>query len=96
MNPANYLYLSALLFTIGKYFLGAYLGRGSLSSAYGAAGSFVVVLMWVYYSSQILMLGAAFVRVYSDKYGSCSRPAANAEFLATEPKEPPPCDHDKS
>lgn len=72
---------TALLFTIGKYLLGAYLGRGSLSSAYGAAGSFVVVLMWVYYSAQILLLGAAFVRVYADRYGGCSRPGPGAEFV---------------
>lgn len=72
---------TALLFTIGKYLLGAYLGRSSLSSAYGAVGSFVVVLMWVYYSAQILLLGAAFVRVYSDRYGSHSRPAPDAEFV---------------
>ncbi|HEX3627437.1 MAG TPA: YihY/virulence factor BrkB family protein [Verrucomicrobiae bacterium] len=73
--------LTAVLFTIGKYLLGAYLGRGSLSSAYGAAGSFVVVLMWVYYSAQILLMGAAFVRVYADRYGGCSRPGPNAEFV---------------
>lgn len=73
--------ITALLFTIGKYLLGAYLGRGSLSSAYGAAGSFVVVLMWVYYSAQILLLGAAFVRVYADRYGGCSLPAPGAEFV---------------
>jgi membrane protein len=72
---------TALLFTIGKYLLGAYLGRGSLSSAYGAAGSFVVVLMWVYYSAQILLLGAAFVRVYADRYGGSNRPAPGAEFV---------------
>lgn len=77
---------TALLFTIGKYLLGAYLGRGSLSSAYGAAGSFVVVLMWVYYSAQILLLGAASVRVYADRYGACSRPAAGAEFVR--PRQP--------
>ncbi|HEV2328457.1 MAG TPA: YihY/virulence factor BrkB family protein [Verrucomicrobiae bacterium] len=76
--------ITALLFTIGKYLLGAYLGRGSLSSAYGAAGSFVVVLMWVYYSAQILLLGAAFVRVYADRYGGHNRPAAGAEFVKRE------------
>lgn len=75
---------TALLFTIGKYLLGAYLGRSSLSSAYGAAGSFVVVLMWVYYSAQILLLGAAFVRVYADRYGAHTRPAHGAEFVGNE------------
>ncbi|MGH8022593.1 MAG: YihY/virulence factor BrkB family protein [Limisphaerales bacterium] len=73
--------ITAVLFTIGKFLLGAYLGRGSLSSAYGAAGSFVVVLLWVYYSTQILLFGAAIVRVYANRYGSCIRPAANAEFV---------------
>ncbi|HEY1790266.1 MAG TPA: YihY/virulence factor BrkB family protein [Verrucomicrobiae bacterium] len=77
--------LTALLFTIGKFLLGAYLGRSSLSSAYGAAGSFVVVLLWVYYSAQILLLGAAFVRVYADRHGSHSQPAANAEFVPNLP-----------
>lgn len=77
-------FVTALLFTIGKYLLGAYLGRTSLSSAYGAAGSFVVVLLWVYYSAQILLFGAAFVRVYANRYGSQIEPAANAEFITKE------------
>jgi len=85
--------ITALLFTIGKFLLGAYLGRSSLSSAYGAAGSFVVVLMWVYYSAQILMFGAAFVRVYADKYGSHSRPTADAEFVTTQFRKHPHDDH---
>jgi membrane protein len=73
--------ITALLFTVGKFLLGAYLGRSSLSSAYGAVGSFVVVLLWVYYSAQILLLGAAFVRVYADRWGSHSRPGSDAEFV---------------
>ena len=73
--------ITALLFTVGKFLLGAYLGRSSLSSAYGAVGSFVVVLLWVYYSAQILLFGAAFVRVYADRYGSHSRPGSDAEFI---------------
>ena len=72
--------ITALLFTVGKVLLGAYLGRSSLSSAYGAVGSFVVVLLWVYYSAQILLFGAAFVRVYADRWGSHSRPGSDAEF----------------
>ncbi len=75
---------TALLFTIGKFLLGAYLGRSSLSSAYGVAGSFVVVLLWVYYSAQILLLGAASIRVYANRYGSRILPAANAEFVTPE------------
>lgn len=77
-------FVTALLFTAGKFLLGAYLGRTSLSSAYGAAGSFVIVLLWVYYSAQILLLGAASVQVYANKYGSRIQPAANAEFVTRE------------
>lgn len=54
--------VSAGLFVVGKTFIGMYLGRASVSSSYGAAGSFVVVLLWVYYSSQILLFGAALGR----------------------------------
>jgi len=51
--------VSAVLFTLGKHLIGLYLGRATFASAYGAAGSFVVLMMWVYYSSQILLFGAA-------------------------------------
>lgn len=62
--------ITALLFTIGKSLLGAYLGSGSFGSTYGAAGSLVVVLVWVYYSAQILFFGAEFTQIYAKKYGS--------------------------
>ena len=61
--------VTALLFTLGKIFLGSYLGRISISSAYGAAGSLVVMLLWVYYSAQIIFVGAEFTQVYARKYG---------------------------
>lgn len=67
---------TAVLFTIGKFAIGMYLGRSSLGSAYGAAGSFVVVLVWVYYSAQILFLGAEFVKVYVKHNGEL-QPKAN-------------------
>jgi membrane protein len=57
--------LTALLFSIGKQLIGVYLGQSALSSAYGAAGSLLVVLIWVYYSTQIFFLGAEFTQVYS-------------------------------
>lgn len=57
---------TAVLFTIGKFAIGFYLGRAGVGSAYGAAGSLVVMLVWVYYSSQIFFFGAEFTRVYSD------------------------------
>ncbi|HET9221962.1 MAG TPA: YihY/virulence factor BrkB family protein, partial [Roseiflexaceae bacterium] len=61
---------TALLYTIGKYLIGVYLGTSSTASAYGAAGSLVVILIWVYYSAQILFLGAEFTKVYAQRYGS--------------------------
>lgn len=70
--------LTALLFTLGKYALGMYLGRASVSSAYGAAGSLIVVLLWVYYSAQILFFGAEFTQVYANKFGKHLEPAENA------------------
>jgi membrane protein len=63
--------VTALLFTIGKFALGQYLGRSSMSSTYGAAGSFVVLLVWIYYSAQIAFFGAELTQVYSRTYGSC-------------------------
>ena len=62
--------ITALLFTLGKYLLGLYLALGTVSSAYGAAGSLVVILLWVYYSSQLVFLGAEFTKVYSRRLGS--------------------------
>jgi membrane protein len=66
---------TALLYTIGKYLIGVYLGTSSTASAYGAAGSLVVILIWVYYSAQILFLGAEFTKVYAQRYGSRIVPA---------------------
>ena len=62
--------LTSSLFTIGKSLIGLYLGKADIGSAFGAAGSFVIVLVWVYYSSQILLFGAEFTAVYADRYGS--------------------------
>lgn len=60
---------TALLFTIGKFLLGLYLGRASVGSTYGAAGSFVAVIVWIYYSAQIFFFGAEFTRVYAEARG---------------------------
>ncbi len=59
---------TALLFSLGKYLIGLYIGQTGVASTYGAAGSLVVVLVWVYYSSLILLLGAEFTRVHSRRY----------------------------
>jgi membrane protein len=75
---------TALLFTLGKAVLGWYLGRQSTTSSYGAAGSFVALLLWVYYSAQILFLGAEFTQIYARAYGSKIEPAENAVPLTEE------------
>jgi membrane protein len=70
--------LTALLFTIGKSLIGLYLGNNSFSSTYGAAGSLIVILVWVYYSAQILFFGAEFTQVYARRYGSKIVPSEHA------------------
>jgi membrane protein len=66
---------TAILFEFGKYLIGLYLGTSTLGSTYGAAGSLVILLLWVYYSSQILFLGAEIILVYANKYGKGIKPA---------------------
>ena len=72
--------ITALLFTIGKWLIGLYLGNSSAASAYGAAGSFVVLLLWIYYSAQILLFGAEFTQVYANRFGSRIRPDKHATY----------------
>jgi membrane protein len=62
--------VTAVLFTIGKSLIGLYLGRSTVASVYGAAGSLVVILLWVYYSAQIVFFGAEFTKVYSRRFGA--------------------------
>jgi len=76
--------ITAALFTIGKFAIGLYLGHSSMASSYGVAGSFVVLLVWVYYSSQILFFGAELTQVYANRYGSRIVPSENAEPLTKE------------
>lgn len=61
---------TAVLFTIGKFLIGLYLGKASFGSTYGAAGSLIIVLVWVYYSAQIFFFGAEFTQVYAGELGS--------------------------
>lgn len=77
--------VTSLLFTGGKFLLGWYLGRSSTISAYGAAGSLVLILLWVYYSAQILFFGAEITKVYANRFGVRLQPAAYARWV-TPPK----------
>ena len=61
---------TAVLFMIGKFLIGLYIGRASIGSVYGAAGSLVIVLVWTYYSSQILFFGAELIRAYAKYFDS--------------------------
>lgn len=69
--------ITALLFGLGKWALGLYLGSGSAASAYGAASSLITLLLWIYYSSQILLLSAGFTQVYADYFGARVLPDAH-------------------
>ena len=73
---------TALLFTIGKLLIGLYLGTSSIGSSFGAAGSVVIVLVWIYYSSCILFFGAEFTKVYARKLGSGIVPNSRAVLVS--------------
>jgi membrane protein len=85
--------LTAGLFTLGKYGIGLYLGRSRIGTAFGAAGSLVLLLVWVYYSAQILFFGAELTQVYARRHGSrlgLSPEAAPAPVPSeARPKSPP-------
>ncbi len=74
--------VTAGLFALGKFLIGLYLGRAAVGSAYGAAGSFVVLLVWVYYSTQILLLGAEVTYVYATRFGSGAAAAKGYDVAA--------------
>jgi membrane protein len=73
--------VTGLLFTAGKYCLGLYLSRASVVSAYGAAGSLVVIMVWIYYSSLTMLFGAELARVYAESRGHVSRPKSHAQGI---------------
>ena len=78
--------LTSILFTVGKYLIGLYIGTSGVSSTFGAAGSLITILVWVYYSSLIFFLGAEFTRVYATQYGSGVAPAENAQPMDAAPQ----------
>ena len=76
-------FVTALLFSLGKFLIGLYLGNSTVGSSFGAAGSLVLLLLWIYYSAQILLFGAEFTQVYANKFGSkIVREGAEAEVLS--------------
>jgi membrane protein len=75
--------VTSLTFTVGKQLIGLYLGKAGVGSSYGAAGSLVAVLVWVYYSAQLFFFGAEFTKVYARKYGS--QFAAKLEPIVSNP-----------
>lgn len=73
---------TAVLFNMGKFLLGLYIGHSTLASVYGAVGSLVVMLLWVYYSAQILLFGAQFTRLWAERFGPPPTPAQGATFIS--------------
>jgi len=71
-------FLTALLFVVGRYLISIYLGQGSVDSAYGAAGSVIIVLVWIYYSSLIIFFGCEFTQQYANAFGEPIRPKSHA------------------
>jgi len=82
--------LTAILFVIGKFLLGLYLGSGAAGSAYGAASSMITLLLWIFYSAQILLFGAEFTKVYANTYGSHIEPEEHAVKVERKEIELPP------
>jgi len=82
--------ITTLFFVIGKWVLGLYLGSGTAASAYGAASSLITLLLWVYYSSQILLFGAEFTQVYASEFGGPLVPRRYAVRIERKEIEKPP------
>jgi len=84
--------VTAILFAVGKFLISLYIGRSAVASSFGAAGSLAVMMIWVYYSAQIFLLGAEFTWVYAHTHGSRkgqARPGEVEEKPVFEPEPPP-------
>lgn len=88
-------FVTAVLFTIGKFLIGMYLGRSNVGSTFGAAGSLAVLLIWIYYSAQIFFLGAEFTQVYANTYGSRIVPDEDAVKVTEEDRSQEGIAHDE-
>jgi membrane protein len=82
--------MTAVFFSVGKWALGLYLGSGTAASAYGAASSLITLLLWIYYSSQILLFGAEFTQVYASEFGPPIKPDKYAVKVERKEAELPP------
>ncbi|HXW01095.1 MAG TPA: YihY/virulence factor BrkB family protein [Anaerolineae bacterium] len=76
--------VTALLFSLGKFLIGLYIGHSAIASSFGAAGALAVILIWVYYSAQILLLGAEFTQSYAKRFGSHIVPDEDAVAVTEE------------
>ena len=74
--------VTSLLFSIGKLVIGLYLGNGTIGSTFGASSSLVIIMMWAFYSSQIVLFGAEFTRLYAMRFGSNILPSADGVRVA--------------
>jgi membrane protein len=81
--------VTALLFTVGKFLIGIYIGKTGVASGYGAAGSLIIVFVWVYFSAQIFLIGAEFTWIYARMFGSMKHLEAVAPELTVKPPEIP-------
>jgi membrane protein len=75
-----------LLFSVGKFLIGLYLGRSTVASTYGAAASLVVFMLWVYYSTQIVLFGAELTQAWVTRHGRSVQPKPNAEPIVRNPQ----------
>ena len=76
--------VTSVLFALGKLVIGVYLGNGAIGSTFGAASSLVIIMLWAFYSAQIVLFGAEFTRLYATRFGSGIRPGANAVHVVAQ------------
>ena len=81
--------VTALLFTAGKFLIGLYIGKSGVASGFGAAGSLIIVFVWVYFSAQVFLVGAEFTWIYARMFGSMKHLEAAAPEVAVKPPEVP-------
>jgi membrane protein len=77
--------VTSILFAAGKFLIGLYIGRTSVASSYGAAGAVAVLLLWVYYSSQVFLFGAEFTRAYAESHGLRNKATATTQSSKLDP-----------